>query len=51
MFPGFLLSLREGLEAALLLELFWALYEKRNHPELHPAVWAGAISANPGEKE
>jgi len=45
MFPSFLLSLREGLEAALLIGIVLGALRKTNHPELRPAVWAGAISA------
>ena len=45
MFPSFLLSLREGLEAALLIGIVLGTLRKLNQPQLRPAVWAGTISA------
>lgn len=45
MIPSFLLSLREGFEAALVLGIaFGALY-KINRRDLAPAVWGGAGAA------
>jgi high-affinity iron transporter len=45
MFPAFLLSLREGLEAALIIGIVLGALRKINRPDLKPAVWAGVISA------
>ena len=45
MFPSFLLSLREGLEAALLIGIVLGTLRKLNQPQLRPAVWAGTLSA------
>ncbi len=41
MFPSFLLSLREGLEAALLLGIVLGALQKMRRTQLKPAVWAG----------
>ncbi len=46
MLPGFLLSLREGLEAALIIGIVLGALRKMNRSELAPAVWYGAISAS-----
>ena len=45
MFAAFLLSLREGLEAALIIGIVLGALRKINRPDLKPAVWAGVISA------
>jgi len=45
MFPSFLLSLREGIEAALLIGIVLGALRKIDRPKLRPAVWAGTISA------
>jgi high-affinity iron transporter len=45
MLPSFVLSLREGLEAALILSIVLGVLRKMNRPEFRPAVWAGAASA------
>lgn len=41
MFPSFLLSLREGLEAALILGIVLGALQKMRRTHLKPAVWAG----------
>ncbi len=45
MFPSFLLALREGLEAALIIGIVLGALKKINRPELNRAVWYGAGSA------
>ena len=45
MFPSFLLALREGLEAALIIGIVLGALKKINRPELNRAVWIGAGSA------
>ncbi len=45
MFASFLLSLREGLEAALIIGIVLGALRKINKKELAPAVWYGALSA------
>jgi len=45
MFASFLLSLREGLEAALLIGILIGALYKMNRPDLKLPVWAGVISA------
>lgn len=45
MFASFLLSLREGIEAALLIGILIGALYKIGRPELRLPVWAGAISA------
>lgn len=45
MLPAFLLSLREGLEAALIIGIVLGALRKMNRSQLTPAVWYGAISA------
>ncbi len=45
MFPSFLLALREGLEAALIIGIVLGALKKINRPELNRAVWMGAGSA------
>lgn len=41
MIASFLLALREGLEAALLVSLTLGVLQKMNRPQFAPAVWAG----------
>jgi high-affinity iron transporter len=43
--PSFLLSLREGLEAALIIGIVLGALHKMNRRELTPAVWWGTGSA------
>lgn len=45
MLPSYLLSLREGLEAALIISIVLGALRKMNRLELSPAVWYGALSA------
>ena len=45
MFAPFLLSLHEGLEAALLIGILLGALYKMGRPELKLPVWTGAISA------
>lgn len=44
MLPGYLLALREGLEAALIIGIVLSVLRKMEHQELNNAVWLGAIS-------
>ena len=41
MLPGFLLSLREGLEAALIVGIVIGVLVRLDRPHLRPAVWQG----------
>ena len=45
MFPSYLLSLREGLEAALIIGIVLGALRKINRPDLKPVIWGGALSA------
>ncbi len=45
MFPSYLLSLREGLEAALLIGIMLGALQKINRRQLSPFVWRGAFLA------
>jgi high-affinity iron transporter len=45
MLPSFLLSLREGIEAALIIGIIIGVLTKINHRELKPVVWRGVILA------
>lgn len=45
MLASFLLSLREGIEAALIIGIVLGALRKLNRTELVPAVWYGTISA------
>jgi high-affinity iron transporter len=45
MFPSFLLSLREGLEAALILGITLAVLNKIKRNDLKKPVWYGAVAA------
>ena len=43
--PSFLLSVREGLEAALIIGIVLGALKKIGRPELKSVVWAGTFSA------
>lgn len=43
--PSFLLALREGIEAALIIGIVIGAQRKINRPDLSKAVWAGTASA------
>jgi high-affinity iron transporter len=45
MLPTYLLSLREGLEAALIIGIVLGAVSKIRRNDLAPAVWLGALSA------
>jgi high-affinity iron transporter len=45
MFPGYLLALREGLEAALVIGIVMSVLRKMALQKLYSAVWIGVISA------
>ena len=45
MLPSLLLSLREGLEAALVIGIVLGALRKFNHAQLSSIVWAGAAAA------
>ena len=45
MLASFLLSLREGIEAALIMGIVLGALRRLNRSEMEPAVWYGAISA------
>ena len=45
MVPSFLLALREGLEAALVIGIALGLLAKTHRSDLKPAVWRGAFTA------
>jgi high-affinity iron transporter len=45
MIPSFLLSLREGLEAALLIGIVLGALRKTNRTDLNRSLWVGVISA------
>ena len=45
MVPSILLTLREGLEAALIIGIVLGALNKFNRPELKPVVWLGTASA------
>ncbi|HEY3312739.1 MAG TPA: FTR1 family protein, partial [Anaerolineales bacterium] len=45
MLPSFLLSLREGLEAALIIGIVLGALAKLKHTELNRTVWSGAAAA------
>lgn len=42
MIPGFVLSLREGIEAALIIGIILSALKKLQRPDLRAAVWTGA---------
>ena len=45
MLASFLLSLREGIEAALIIGIVLGALRKLHRSEMAPAVWYGALSA------
>ncbi len=45
MFPAFVLTVREGLEAALIIGIVLGVLSKMKRPELKPIVWMGAGAA------
>lgn len=45
MLPSFLLALREGVEAALIIGILFGALRKLQRPELAPSIWYGVISA------
>ena len=45
MLPSLFLSLREGLEAALIIGIVLGALRKMNRTDLNPAVWIGTGSA------
>jgi high-affinity iron transporter len=45
MLPSYLLSLREGIEAALIIGIVLGALGKIRRPDLKPAVWWGTVSA------
>jgi len=45
MFPSFLLALREGLEAALIIGIVLSVLKKVGKPQFSKSVWIGAGSA------
>ena len=45
MLPTYLLSLREGLEAALIIGIVLGAVSKIRRKDLAPAVWLGTLSA------
>ena len=45
MLPTYLLSLREGLEAALIIGIVLGALAKIRRTDLSPAVWLGTLSA------
>jgi len=45
MLPSFLLALREGLEAALIIGITLSVLNKINRQDLKPSVWRGAAFA------
>lgn len=45
MLPSYILSLREGLEAALIIGIVIGALRKFNRTELSPVVWNGTLSA------
>jgi high-affinity iron transporter len=46
MLPSYLLSLREGIEAALIVGIVLGALRKMHRPDLSSAVWIGTISAS-----
>jgi high-affinity iron transporter len=46
MLPSFLLSLREGIEAALIIGTLLGALRQTRRPEFIPALWLGTISAS-----
>jgi high-affinity iron transporter len=46
MLPGFVLSLREGLEASLIIGILMGALKKTQQPRLRAAVWIGVAAAS-----
>ncbi len=46
MFPSFVLALREGMEAALVIGIAISVLRKMNRSEFIPSVWFGAATAS-----
>ena len=45
MIPGVVLSLREGLEAALTIGIVLGVVQKMDRSDLKPVIWRGVVSA------
>lgn len=45
MLPSYLLSLREGIEAALIIGILLGALKKMHRPEFIPALWLGTLTA------
>jgi high-affinity iron transporter len=45
MLPSILLTLREGLEGALVISVLFGTIKKLKRPDLRPVVWSGVFSA------
>ncbi len=45
MLPAYLLSLREGIEAALIIGILLGALRKMRRSDLTPAVWLGVAAA------
>lgn len=45
MLPSYLLALREGIEAALIIGILFSVLRKTNHQKLNFTVWIGGLSA------
>ncbi|HEY6073164.1 MAG TPA: FTR1 family protein [Anaerolineales bacterium] len=45
MLPSYLLSLREGIEAALIIGIVLGALRKSRRPDLAPSLWLGTIAA------
>ncbi len=45
MFPSFLLALREGLEAALIIGIVLGALRQMKRQDLAPAIWGGVLAA------
>ncbi len=43
--PGYLLSLREGLEAALIIGIVFGVVRQMRRSTLKPVIWSGVVSA------
>ena len=45
MSASFLITLREGFEAALIVAIVLAFVQRSSRPEMARAVWAGTVAA------